>query len=73
MKFHFDNMLSVPSSQNRIVLTIRKWKMTFLDNKIENYVYEMCVSCQGEHVCTVWPQLEKLCHDFDRNIGHVAR
>ena len=73
MKFHFDNTFSVPASQNNGVLTIRKLKMTFLHNKIENYVYEISVSCQGTHVCTIWPQSEKLSHDFDRNIGHVAQ
>jgi hypothetical protein len=68
--FNIKNLV-LPSQKN-LVLIVGKYKMNFLCEEKKNTQNEHCLPSQVAHMCTIWGNLNKLCHGFGHDLTHLA-
>ena len=67
----FWKIFLVDASQKTPFRHLKKWKLIFLYNKVENFIGQHRLPCQDAHVCTIWAHYHTLCHGCGHNIGHL--
>ena len=69
---HFCNNYLVVPSQKTSFWGLKKWKMNFPCKENENSLRQHCLEFQDVPFCTIWVNLNKLCHECGHKIDHVA-
>ena len=52
--------------------TLEKWKMVFSSKENENSLRQHCLPFQYAPLCTIWDDLNQLCHECGHKIDHLA-
>ena len=56
-----NNYLGGPSQKN-LFWALEKWKIDFSSKEKENFLRQYCLSFQYAPLCTIWDNLNELCH-----------
>ena len=68
----FCNKYIIGPSQKNSFRALKKWKMDFPSKENENFLWEHCLPFQDAPLCTIWDNLNKLCHECGHKIDHLA-